>query len=150
MNERIIGPVLSVALRTAQRGPMKEVSEATATVDGGLTGDIAVSRDRGITFLSARQWKQVNEELHANLPWHTRRANVLIDAGGLGELIGSTIKVGEVTVKVIAETKPCGLMDTLYSGLRQTLVPDYRGGVYGRVIQGGRICVGDKLAVIPP
>lgn len=150
MDHPIIGSVLAVAIRTSQRGPMKEVPAATAKVDGGLDTDIPVSRARGITFLSANQWRQVNKELAVELPWHTRRANVLIDSDSLADLIGKSVRVGPVLLKITGETRPCELMDSLHQGLRTALTPDCRGGVHGRVIEGGTIRVGDQMVVDAP
>jgi MOSC domain-containing protein YiiM len=147
MRDQTVGTVRSIALRTAVRGPMKEVAAARAAADGGLEGDVATSPRRGITFLATGQWSDVTRELGAELPWHTRRANVLVDAPKLGHLIGKTVRVGEVEVGVLAETKPCELMDALHQGLRSALAPDCRGGVHGRVLRGGRFQVGDVVVV---
>lgn len=124
---------------------MREVARVEATADGGLAGDLRSSPDRGVTLISAPQWRQTMMELGADLPWHTRRANVLVDAASLAPLIGRRIRIGEVEVDVKAETKPCGVMDKLHQGLRQALVPDCRGGVYGRIVRGGAIAIGDAV-----
>jgi len=39
-------------------------------------------------------------------------------------------------------------MDQQHAGLRQALVPDCRGGVYGQVLTGGTILVGDAVTLI--
>jgi MOSC domain-containing protein YiiM len=139
--------VLAIAVRTGPRAAMKEITEATAAKDGGLSGDLASKPDRGITFLAGRQWNAVMRELGADLPWHTRRANVLIDADALGHLIGRTIRIGDVTVLVRKETRPCDLMDTFQPGLQAALRPDGRAGVHGRVLSGGSFRVGDEVFV---
>jgi MOSC domain-containing protein YiiM len=145
-----MGEVVAIAVRTAVKGPMRAVRQAVATTNGGLEGDIEVSPNRGITFIDKRQWDEVTRELNADLPWHTRRANVLVEGLTLADVIGKRIRIGFVEAMIIAETKPCGLMDELYLGLRQALVPDCRGGVYGRVTHGGAFRVGDKVTVVPP
>lgn len=148
MTQQPIGKVLSIAVRTVQGGAMKEVPHASACVDGGLEGDIAVSASRGITFISAEQWRQVTGELGADLAWHMRRANVLVETASLGQFIGKSVRVGEVELKITDETRPCALMDQLHQGLRAALVPDCRGGVHGRVLRAGRIRVGDMLTFV--
>ncbi|MFQ5410843.1 MAG: MOSC domain-containing protein [Phycisphaerae bacterium] len=145
MNKNEIGRVLAIALRSEKEGPMREVETVEAVANGGLVGDLTSEPDRGITFLSARQWSEVTGELEVELPWHTRRANVLIEAGGLGNLIGKTVTLGEVEVAVKGPSKPCGLMERLHPGLKAALMPDTRGGIYGRILRGGRIDVGDVL-----
>ena len=38
-------------------------------------------------------------------------------------------------------------MDEEAEGLRETLIPDWRGGVGCRVLQGGEIAVGDAVRI---
>jgi MOSC domain-containing protein YiiM len=140
-----IGAVLALALRTAVNGPMQEVREAVAAADGGLAGDLRSSPERGVTLISAPQWKQVCEELGVSLPWHTRRANVLLDLDRLELLAGRRLRIGQVELEVLSETKPCGLMDQQHAGLRNALRPEWRGGVCCRVLTGGVLRVGDAV-----
>lgn len=140
-----VGTVLAIALRTTVRGPMREVASARALVGGGLEGDVRASPNRGITFLASGHWRTVTHQLHTDLPWHTRRANILVDAPSLGHLIGRKIRVGDVEVEIVGETKPCELMDALHLGLKDALVPDCRAGVHGRVLCGGEIQVGHAV-----
>lgn len=144
-----VGRIKAIALRSPATGPMRLVESATATVDEGITGDVKVSPSRGITFLATGQWATVCRQLGVEIPWHTRRANVLVDATSLAQLIGCTIQFGEVLVAIKAETRPCELMDTFQSGLRDALSPECRAGVYGRVIRGGRFAVGDAITIAP-
>lgn len=145
MNDALVGKILAIALRTSVRGPMREVESVQAFAGGGLEGDVPSSKKRGVTFLASDQWDLVNRELEVALPWYTRRANILVDAASLGHLIGKQLRFGEVRVHVHAETEPCEQMEELLSGLRKTLVPDCRGGVYGEILEGGTIAVGEEI-----
>lgn len=145
--ESIVGRVAAIALKTAVSGPMREVSDAVAEVDGGLVGSVRPRPRRGITFLATGDWKDATSELAVSIPWHTRRANVLIDAERVGHLIGKTVQLGDVVVEVLAETRPCELMDKLQPGLLNALKPNHRAGVYGRVIAGGEFRIGDTLRI---
>jgi MOSC domain-containing protein YiiM len=144
---QIIGKVLAIAVRTAQNGPMREVAEVRAETGGGLDGDVKPAPHRGISLITAPQWRQVQQDLHADLPWHTRRANVLLDMHGLAPLIGKQIEIGELRIEVKGETRPCGLMDELHQGLRAALVPDCRGGVHGQILRGGTLRIGDPVRI---
>lgn len=145
MAEEQVGTILAIAVRTVKDGPMREIQRAEAAVDGGLAGDLASSPERGITFIAAGQWREATTLLKVDLPWHTRRANVLIEAGSLAHLIGKTVVLGEVRVAIKDETRPCGLMDQLHAGLKDALKPERRGGVHGQVLAGGAFSVGDAV-----
>jgi MOSC domain-containing protein YiiM len=137
--------VLAIALRTSRRGPMREVQCVAAEAGRGLAGDLPTSEDRGITLLADAQWRRVVRSLRTDLPWHTRRANVLVRAEQLGHLIGRTIEIGEVRVCVADETRPCGEMDRQFPGLKSALTGDCAGGVHGRILNSGVIQVGDRI-----
>jgi MOSC domain-containing protein YiiM len=139
---------MSLAVRTARRGPMSEVREARVEPEGGLAGDLAARPDRGITLLSREQWDEVTRELGADLPWHTRRANVLMTGLRPAELLGKRIRIGGVEIQIEGETKPCDLMEAQHPGLLEALKPGCRGGVFGRILSSGTIAVGDAITLL--
>ena len=142
-----VGPVIGLAVRPGKDEPMVVVEQVSATAAQGVVEDYGQSLKRGITFISSMQWQQVQDELFAELPWQLRRANVLVEAHSLEHLIGTTVQVGSVWVEVAKETEPCGLMEELHAGLEAALVPDCRGGVYGKVVGDGVIRVGDSVVI---
>ncbi len=143
-----VGKVLALAVRTQRKGPMRELEQVRATADFGLDGDQPVKDFRGITLLSQPQWEGVQAELNADMPWHTRRANLLTDVPRLGEWIGRTIRIGSVVVEITGETRPCGLMDELQPGLQTALKPECRAGVHGHIRESGSIRVGDEIQLL--
>lgn len=145
MSESPEGRIVSIAVKTARGGPMREIEEAEAVVDGGITADLRVSAKRGITLLARDRWEDALQDLGAELPWHTRRANVLVDGLDLAALIGKRVRIGEVELQIGGETTPCSMMDKMYRGLKAALLPDCRAGVYGRVLQAGHFRVGDRV-----
>ncbi|MCB9854095.1 MAG: MOSC domain-containing protein [Phycisphaerales bacterium] len=147
-NKTTIGSVLAIAVRPEKDAPMRELVSVDARTGQGLAGDLPSIPDRGVTLISSQQWKSVCRELETELPWHTRRANILVDAGPLGDLIGKRIRIGDIEVDVKLEVKPCGLMDKQHQGLRERLVPDCRGGVGGRILTDGTIRKGDRVVVV--
>jgi MOSC domain-containing protein YiiM len=148
MDKRHVGKILGIALRTGIRAPMKDVSRAVAVEHGGLEGDIGSEPDRGISLLASKQWQEVVRSLGTVMLWHTRRANVLVDADTLAPLIGKTVRLGgDVEIMVIGEAEPCARMDEVRPGLRELLRQDCRGGVLGRIIKGGAFAVGDAVTV---
>ena len=144
------GSVEAIAIRTTKNGPMQELKRATGVQDQGLAEDLPCATERGLSLLSKHQWETVQAEMGKQLPWHTRRANVLVDAGTLEPLMGKRLRIGQLEMDVLDETTPCGLMDKIEPGLRAVLTPEFRGGVLGRIVRGGEIKVGDKIEVIGP
>lgn len=144
MNEQPLGRVLAIALRPKRADTMQLVQEAKAEREGCLAGDHSKSSKRGITLLSASQWADVVADLGFDLPWHARRANVLIDAQNLGDLVGKTIRIGDVDVQINGITYPCAHIEEMHPGLLKALTGD-RGGVYGRILNDGVVRIGDAV-----
>ncbi|MDA7980291.1 MAG: MOSC domain-containing protein [Pirellulales bacterium] len=148
-NAQQIGTIEAIAIRTAKEGPMQLIQHATVAVDGGIEGDLPTSPRRGITFISAEQWDETMQELNVDLPWHTRRANILVRGLKLTETFDCTLEIGDVRICVEGETNPCELMDRLQSGLMDALKPEVRGGVHGQVLKAGTFAVGDAIKAQP-
>ena len=147
MNDSSLARVLAIALRPLRAQPMMLVQAARAEREGCLVGDHSKSAKRGITLLSAPQWADVIGDLGFDLPWHTRRANVLLDAKDLGRLVGQTVRIGEVEILVNGITYPCAHIEEMQPGLLKALTSD-RGGVYGRILNDGEVRVGDEMRVM--
>ncbi len=148
MAQSIVGTIEAIAVRSCKDGPMKELTRAEARADGGVDGDVPSSLDRGISLLSAEQWEQTMLELGRDLPWHTRRLNILVRGPGLGPLIGRTIRAGSVQIAVKKEATPCKVLERLCTGLRDALEPDCRGGVLGRITESGTLAIGDEIVLL--
>jgi MOSC domain-containing protein YiiM len=146
--ELAIGWVAGIAVRTRRHGAMREVESATAHAGHGIEGDLSVSASRGITLIADERWRETLDQLHTELPWYTRRANVLTVGVPLADLIGRRVRVGEIELHLLGETHPCQLMDEQYPGLMQALKPNIRAGVHGRVLVGGTFRVGDGVTVL--
>ena len=138
--------VVGIAVKTQKRAPLEPTDEVNVTEDG-IEGNIPESVQRRITLISREQWEQVQREIPTDLPWLTRRANILVEGIILSETIGKSLRIGEITLKIQGETEPCGLMDTYCSGLMAALTPEMRAGVYGSVEKGGKIRLNDTISV---
>jgi MOSC domain-containing protein YiiM len=143
-----LGIVKGIAVRDASRAPMKEQQQVEVTLQQGIVQDYRGTGLRQVTFLDARQWQEVLAELGADLPWYTRRANVLIEGIDLPATVGRRLQVGACRFAIGGETTPCERMDELQPGLRRILTPALRGGVWGKVLQGGALRVGDEIYVL--
>jgi len=124
---------------------MALVSSAEVIAGRGISTENRKAGKREITFLSDESWADACRELNADLPWHARRANLLTNGVDLNQAIGRIVTIGQVRIHIHGETKPCKIMDEQCLGLRVALEADCRGGVYGQVLTGGMIRVGDAI-----
>lgn len=139
------GTILALAYRPNSGDAMIEIERASVAAGQGFDLEPGHRGKRGVTLLSKQSWDDVCRELAVSLPWHTRRANVLVDGLDLGLLVGHTLRIGDVRLLVHGETRPCGLMDQLHPGLRQALTPAFRGGVHAEVVSGGLVEAGSSI-----
>jgi MOSC domain-containing protein YiiM len=143
-----LGIVKGIAVRDTSRAPMQEQQQVEVTLQQGIMQDYRGTGLRQVTFLDAGQWQEVLDELGVELPWYTRRANVLVEGIDLPATVGWRLQVGACRFAIGGETTPCQRMDELQPGLRRILTPALRGGVWGKVLQGGVLSVGDVVQVL--
>jgi len=142
------GEVHGIAVRPGDGEDMVEVMEQRAVTGAGLVDDPRAKGRRGLTLLSREKWMDVVRTLKVDLPWYSRRANVLVYGMDLKQTIGRLIKVGDVIVKIWGETHPCKLMDEIHPGLKDALALDTRGGVHGEIMFPGVIRLGDPVSFL--
>ncbi len=143
------GIVHGIAVRPGDGEDMVEVMEQRAVSGAGLVGDPRARGRRGVTLLSEGKWADTMRELGADLPWHARRANVLVYGLDLNAMIDKVIRLGDIIVKIWGETTPCGLMDKIHPGLKNALKLDTRGGVHGEIVYPGVVRYGDPVTMMP-
>ena len=145
---RTLGTLQGIAIREASRAPMQEQQQVEVTTTHGIVQDYRGTGLRQVTLLDVGQWQEVLDALGIDLPWHTRRANLLIAGIDLPATVGRRLQIGSCRFAIGGETTPCERMDELHPGLRHVLRPHLRGGVWGKVLQGGSLRVGDSVQVL--
>lgn len=134
--------VKALWLKEAKRGPMRAESALACIKDTGIVGNADQGGKRQITIIEEENWHKMMYELNSTLPPSTRRANIMIDGLSLYETKGLILHLGEVQILIEGETRPCQRMDQAIPGLRACMEPDWRGGVYGRILNNGVIRIG--------
>ena len=126
---------------------MQVIDSAQVTVANGILGDFrGTQRGRQITLLSESAWHKACAEVGSELPWTTRRANLLVDNIEFdASYVGKTVRIGDVELRVTEETDPCSRMDAQHQGLTAALTPEWRGGICCDVIKAGNIKIGDQV-----
>ena len=139
----------AIWLKPRRRGPMEPRRQARAVAGRGLEGNANHGGRRQVTLIDAAAWERVQAELGIPVDPAARRANLMVR--GL-ELAGSrdrVLRIGACRIRVGGETRPCRRMDEASAGLRAALDGEWRGGIYGEVLTGGGIALGDPVAWEP-
>ena len=157
--DRIAARLIGIARRPRPRAPMEVVDTVDVLAGGGLEGDhkgLKFPR-RSLTLLAREDWEVALTALTdlagpVPLPWTARRANLLVEGVRLPRSKGAILALGPLRLEVTAETYPCRRMEDVHQGLLKALAPDWRGGVTCRVVEGGRIAIGDEVVIVssPP
>lgn len=144
--------LLAIAYKTVKRGPMNEVLCANVTQLSGVEKDVfGRPGKRQVTVLSKIQWQQACHSIEADLPWTTRRANLLVDDLVFSSAdVGKHLHIGELRLEITGETDPCKKMEIAHVGLEAALTPDWRGGVTCRVLNDAMIHLGDEITLVNP
>ena len=141
-----MGKLVGIAIRAKTRVPMRELTRADVTREAGVADDFrGAAGPRQITVLAREDWDAACAELGVELPWTTRRANLLVEGIALPRAPGARLRIGAAVLEVTCETDPCQVMDRQHQGLRAALTPDWRGGVSCRVVEPGEIAAGDPV-----
>jgi MOSC domain-containing protein YiiM len=140
------GTLEAIFRKRVSRGPMDALDRAELKPGDGLVGNADLRTRRQVTLIEAERWEDVRAELgERDLDPRLRRANLLVRGVPLAESRGRVLRVGPTRVLIHGETRPCRLMEDAHPGLQRALEPDWRGGVYAEVVEGGPIAVGDRV-----
>lgn len=139
--------IKAIAIKNRPRVAMQSIDSAHVSVASGILGDFRGSQlGRQVTILSESAWQTACAEVDADLPWTTRRANLLVDGVEFDEsFVGKSIRIGDVELIVTEQTNPCSFMDAQHQGLTAALTPEWRGGICCNVVKPGEIKIGDRV-----
>ncbi|HEX2793579.1 MAG TPA: MOSC domain-containing protein [Croceicoccus sp.] len=151
------GRLGGIARHDRPRGPMHLVYEVAVTIREGVAGDCRGAmkpdgpRRRQVSLIEAESWAKAMHDLGLSpgaIGWQERRANLLIEGLALPRTNGARLRIGDdVVIEVVQECDPCSRMEEIHPGLKAALLPDWRGGVLGRVLAEGTIKVGDTIRI---
>ena len=140
------GRVERLWVKRAHRGAM-DARDSIDLVEGrGVHGSADRGGRRQVTILEREVWDALMGELGSDAGPETRRANVLVSGIDLRASRGRVLRLGATRVRVAGEVKPCERMEEAVSGLRALMYPEWRGGAFAQILDGGTVSVGDVVA----
>jgi MOSC domain-containing protein YiiM len=123
-----------------------DAAESAELVAGrGIVGNADQGGRRQVTIIEQEVWEALMRRLGGALPPSARRANLMVSGVPLADSRGRVLLVGPCRVRIFNETKPCERMEEALPGLRAAMYPNWSGGAFGEVVEGGRIAVGDPV-----
>lgn len=124
---------------------MERVPEGRLVPGRGLEGNADQGGRRQLTIVDRAAWERATSELGVPVEPSARRANVLVSGVELADTAGRVLRLGACRIRIGGETRPCGRMDEACGGLQEALRPEWRGGAYGVVLEGGPLSTGDPV-----
>ncbi len=140
-----MGRLEAIWVKRARRGVMDPLFEARLLVGHGVEGSPRHGSRRQVTIIQQEAWDEVMAVMGERLDPAARRANLMVSGVSLRETRGMLLLVGECAVQIRGETRPCERMDEALPGLQEVLRAGWRGGVFGGVLVGGVVRVGDSV-----
>ncbi len=138
-----------IGLRSERRGEVLVVDEAEAVVDQGLVGDHRMKKTPGsarqVTIISSEYIHQICQHTgHQSIDPRLLRRNLVISGMNMNLLRYQRLQIGEMIIETNALCHPCSRMDENL-GKGGTAAMFGYGGLCARIIQGGKLKVGDAV-----
>lgn len=151
----MIGRLAGIARHGRPRGEIETLDRVSVSREAGVAGDFRgavrpgrVPR-RQISLIEAESWASALEDLGAgDVEWWKRRANLLLEGIRLPREAGCRLRIGnQLLIEITQECDPCSRMEEVRPGLKGVLLPDWRGGFLGFVVDAGEIALGDEVRI---
>lgn len=154
------GVLAGIARHDRPKGPVETLGSVSVTrelgVAGCYRGALCAQKQRfkrQVSLIEAESWDAALAGLPGaalgDLAWHHSRRNLLVQGLRLPRQPGTLLAIGiSLVIEILDECDPCERMEALLPGLKGALLPDWRGGFLGRVVESGEIAVGDEIRIL--
>lgn len=139
------GTLEAIWIKRMRGGPMDPVDAAELERGRGLVANANRGGRRQVTILSRERWTTVQQVLGVQLDPATRRANLLVSGIDLARSRGRVLTIAGTRLRINGETRPCWQMEEAHPGLQAALDPQWGGGAFAEVLDGGVIRIGDVV-----
>ncbi len=142
-----VGTVEWIGIRPEKRGEVKEVQEVQVHEETGLEGDHygKAGGKRMVTLIQAEHLKAVANILkEETIDPKLLRRNIVVAGVNLLALKEKTFQIGDVLLKTTGNCHPCSRMEKNL-GLGGYNAMRGHGGITAKVLQAGRIRIGDEV-----
>lgn len=142
------GHLVWIGLRPARRAPMLVVPEALLVARQGIEGDRCRSPTNGprqVTLVAREHLEAIASHLgQPALPPERLRRNLVVAGLNLLALKGRRFRIGTALLEWSGECAPCSRMEEEFGPGGYNAVRGH-GGITARVLEGGRVRIGDAV-----
>jgi MOSC domain-containing protein YiiM len=143
------GEVTWIGLRPERRQPLVAVPQADLDPDDGLIGDHYRGRTdkvRQVTLIQAEHIAAIAAYLGGDPIEPDRlRRNIVVSGINLHALKGRRFRLGSALLLATGECHPCSRMEEILGPGGYNAVRGH-GGITARIIEAGRVHLGDRVA----
>ncbi len=139
------GLLEAIWVKRAHRGPMDPVPSAALMAGRGVVGSADQGRRRQVTLIEREVWEGMMRGLQGSISPSARRANLMVSGFPLVQTTNRTLRIGGCRLRILGETRPCERMDEALAGLRRAMDPNWGGGAFAEVLEGGDVSVGAEV-----
>ncbi len=117
----------------------------------GIVGDYRSEKFQigQITLIEAETIEAMSRKLGYDVPAGATRRQIMVKGLNLNELVGQNLRMGQILVRAEDKCKPCNNMEKKIGPGAKDAMND-KGGIRCRIIEGGKLNVGDKITVENP
>ena len=137
-----------IGIAPGRRLPVRSVPEVLAETGRGLVGDrYHGARHRHVTVQSRSELDEAAAAFGTPIPDAGTRRNITVSHGVVPTTPGTRVRLGAALLEVVRVAAPCKLLDDDLGPGAQTALRR-RAGTCFRVLEGGRIALGDPFVVL--
>jgi MOSC domain-containing protein YiiM len=142
------GRVQWIGVRPARRAPVTSLEAVDALVASGLEGDrYDSSGKRQVTLIQAEHLAVLSSLIAAPVDPALLRRNILVSGINLVALKNARFRVGQVLLEGTGPCEPCSRMEEALGAGAYNAMRGH-GGITARVLEGGRIKLGDDVEFV--
>jgi len=150
------GSVEEIYITARGSAPMTRVDEVKAIEGGGLDGDryhLGTGYWTGydqcaVTMIAVEDIEAIAQSTGIGVTNGEHRRNIVTRGISLYDLAGKTFRVGEALFQYDQPRPPCRYIQSITEPGMTKALGGSRGGICVRVIEGGSIKEGDRVAVL--
>ena len=143
--------IIEIGITKIKNDPIEKVNFIEVLQGKGIKGDRTFSEsndsDRQLTLIESENIDYYNKTFNTNFDYLEFRRNIITKDIQLNNLVGKTISVGKIKLKVNDLCRPC---KDLQNGLgKNNIIKEFlrRGGLRCEILTSGTINIGDKITV---